>query len=506
MTGTILRPMAALLLVLCSLHWVACVVRTPPKPIPRLEVGDPNETEIFGVTTVDGDTVTFDSAVKPSVKAGILYARVKGQRFELPVYEIQRYWVRTVSTGKTIALNAVVVGGAILAVALISEVLEDEPEPQPTAQSCPFIYSWNGTRWVFDGEPYGGATTRGLERDDYAELEHLVPEDGEYRILVTNEVPETQHSNVIELIVVDHSPGTRVVADGEGVFHVVRSPIRPREAVDETGRNLTDWLSAEDRLVWEPAPEPGAIENRSEIVLTFPKPKDAARATLVYRVGTGIWGSHMIKSMLELHGSELDVWYTALDSDPAARRALYEWNLREELYTLRVEVERDGKWEYAGTIDGGGPFALESRALAFPVHEPGTTLRIRMRPPKGFWALDAFTVEYEPPEAPISVRRLSPVRATDQKGRDLLSALSASDDAYYTMPTNEDRAELVFKAPPDVSGTERTVFLYARGWYRIHLDESSPPDLETLQRIAEVPGAAARYAAESFKVWRQAAR
>ena len=78
-----------------------------------------------------------------------------------------------------------------------------------TKQSCPFIYSWNGSEYVFDAEPYGGAVTRGLERDDYSELENLRAENGLYRLMVTNEVPETQYTNLMELQVVDHPAATR---------------------------------------------------------------------------------------------------------------------------------------------------------------------------------------------------------------------------------------------------------------------------------------------------------
>ena len=511
-----LRPVGALLLIPLSVQLAACVVHTAPRPVPREEVQNPAGEEIYGVTTVGGEVVMFEMpkvnparrdqgpGMAPYVRGDTLYAKARGEAYRIPTDQVQRYWIREVSTGKTIGLTAAIVGGAILAAVLIAAASEPEPT---TTQSCPFIYSWNGSEWVFDGEPYGGATTRGLERDDYAELEHLVAEDGEYRLRVTNEVPETQYTNHMELIVVDHAPGTRVVSDGRGGFHALRAPVPPVRAEDETGHDLTAWLSEEDHRIWEPAPEPTASGDRSEIVLTFPRPPDAGRATLVYRAGTGLWGSWMIKSMLLLHGDEVDEWYSTVDSDPAARSALHEWNLREELYTLKVQVERSGRWEDAGEILGGGPIVLESRTL--PLDLAGADageLRIRIRPPRGFWALDAFAIEYGEPAAPARVTPLPPVRATDQLGRDVAAALAAADEDYYAMPSNDDRAEVVFRAPPAVPGMERTVFLHARGWYRIHLPGTGAPDRETLLSIATVPGAAARYAAESFDRWQLALR
>ncbi len=509
MTRSLVRPLAALFLVPLITHLAGCYVHNP---VPREAVeDDPAEVRITGVTTMRGDTVMFDvpkmnpgrrdqpSPIMPTVRADTLYATVGGEPYRLSVDEVQRYWIRSVSTGRSIGLVAAVVGGAVVGLAAIIAA---------TKESCPFVYSWNGSEWVFDAEPYGGATTRGLERHDWGELEHLVAEDGEYRILVTNEVPETQYTNRLELAVVDHAPGTRVVADGEGGFRVVRSAVRPLEATDETGRDLTPWLAEEDRRVWEPEPDPLAPDLRTTITLTFPKPAGAERAVLLYRVGTGIWGSYMIKAMLELHGDEVNGWYATIDSVPAAREALHQWNLREELYALKVEVEGKTGWEEAGVISGGGPFVLESRALPIDAESAESDrLRLRVHPPRGFWALDAFSVAYGDGDEPLSVQRLAPERAEDRLGRDLRAALTAVDSDYYAMPSNDDRAEVVFRAPPPpAAGVERTVFLHATGWYRIHLDESRVPDRETLRRIATVPGAAARYAVERFREWEIALR
>jgi hypothetical protein len=128
--------------------------------------------------------------------------------------QVQRLWVdkEQISTARTIGLVAGVAVGTIVVIAAVVAA---------TKQSCPFVYSWDGTRYVFDAEPYGGAIARGLEKDDYSELGQLREADGRYKLRMTNEVDETQMTNLTELWVVDHPAGTRVVPDIQGKLHTV---------------------------------------------------------------------------------------------------------------------------------------------------------------------------------------------------------------------------------------------------------------------------------------------
>ena len=126
-----------------------------------------------------------------------LEAKVKNKPYEIPVDQIDRYWIerKEFSTIRTVGLTAGIFIGCVAVAAGI--ILA-------TKESCPFIYSWDGHQYIFDSEPYGGAITRGLERDDYSELNHVVPDKGLYRLMIRNEVEETQYTNLMELIVADH--------------------------------------------------------------------------------------------------------------------------------------------------------------------------------------------------------------------------------------------------------------------------------------------------------------
>jgi hypothetical protein len=488
------RPVASFCIALLALNVVDChrMTQQETRTVIPADGSTPATDRMRGVTMNDGRQIQFDKNSRAVVVRDTLRATVQGQPTAIAVSDVQRVWVESIDKARTTMLvigTTVGVLGGLLAIAIA------------TKESCPFVYSWDGTQYVFDGEPYGGAVTRGLERDDYSDLEHLRSDAaGLYRLLVTNEVNETQFTNSMELVVVDHRLGTRFEMDEWGKLHSISRALPPTSARDQDGRDLVPWLRASDELIWEPAPPmdaTGAV--RQEIVLTFPKPRDAKRAQLVARAGTGLWGSHMIREMLQLRGSAVTEWYATLDKGGEPLDAIRAWNVREELYVLKLDVDESGTWRPRGLLPGGGPFIAETRVVPLDLsNAPGDSLRLRIRPPSGFWALNSFAVTYDDNEQPLAITTVQASSAQTSDGRDMLGELRAADDRYYAMPKTGDNATISFVAPPAREGVERSVFLHTRGYYRLHLPEKGPADAVTLQRITDQPDAAARMAATSF--------
>ena len=225
------RAVAVVLAVLLSLS--GCKVRTvqqvPAASLPPLS----GQQTIVRVTTIKGEDVQFDPP-GATIKDGTVSGIFKKGPVNVPLDQVQRFWVQTtqVSTARTVGLvaglTAAVVVIAVVAAVAVGAAKKSTPAATTTTSqglgSCPFVYSWDGTRYVFEAEPYGGAIARGLEKDDYSELGQLKEEDGRYKLRMTNEVDETQMTNLTELWVVDHPKGTRVVPDIDGKLHTVSAP------------------------------------------------------------------------------------------------------------------------------------------------------------------------------------------------------------------------------------------------------------------------------------------
>ena len=492
------KRMVAIVLAVLLCLGAGCHVQKVQQ-LPPTSVTQPEKETIVGVTTLKGEEVSFDPP-GASIRDKTLYGSVKKTPYELPLDQVQRFWVerKELSKSRTIGLVAAVAVGAIVIAAVIVA---------KTKQSCPFVYSWDGTQYVFDAEPYGGAITRGLEKDDFTPLDRLREQDGLYRLKLTNEVDETQFTNLTELWVVDHPVETRVVADVQGNLHTLAAPQSLLSARDAAGHDLLPWLRATDRLIWEPSAVPDAKGNlQDEIVMTFPKPPGVTQAKLIANVATGLWGSYMIKKMVELRGREVGAWYSLMDQSQSARADLFAWEVREQLFALKIYVEEPTGWEVRAVLPGVGPLISKDRVIPLDVSRvQGDQLRVRISPPAGFWALNSFAVDYSQDRSVI-VEKFKPLTARDPDGKDVLPDLMDSDDRYLAMPNIGDTADLTFPVPSRHAGTDRTIFLHSRGYYRLHLASSSEPDTKALQEIENVPGAGARFAANHFAQWQIAQR
>ena len=168
---------------------------------------------------------------------------------------------------------------------------------------------------------------------------------------------------------------------------------------------------------------------------------------------------------------------------------------------LKIDLEEPEGWVQRGLLLGGGPFVLEDRIVDLDISRAkGNQLNIRIRPPKGFWAFNSFAVDYSP-DQPIQLQTLHPVECRDSGGQDRLPQIAAVDDSYYDMPNIGDKGHLSFNAPPGKPGLKRTVFLHARGYYRIHLNDKGRSDTEALTQITAIPDAAARFSGLRFTAW-----
>lgn len=507
---------------------VGCAGKTIKQPIGEemsrkgTHIADGKGQKIKGYLLTDGtynefegkvsfifpDSLSFMSSDKSGVEVNEVgeTTYINKHDMRMAIKDVSEITVVTDSSGGGAIAVFLFVGIIVAAIIAASSSQSSSRRTTSSSESCPFIFSHDGENYVFDGEPYGGATMASLQRTDASELEHLKAVDGEYRLRLTNEVDETQHTDQLEVIAVDHPVGTRAVMDFEGNPHVFGAQEGLSSAYDEDGRDLMVWLSEDDRSAWYPDLDTVADavplkDTRDHLTLEFPRPEGQDQVSLVTNVGTGLWGSHMIRVMLGMRGERVQEFYDAVNLSLDYQNQLRAWNEREELFVLGVEVQEGDQWVRRGEMHGGGPYMSERRAVPLDISGvQGDTVRLRVHPPIGFWRMNSFHLAWDEQPAEVSVAEV--ISATDQDGGDVIDLLAAIDDRTLDFPTNDDRADLAFRALPVRDGMDRTLFARTTGWYGIHLYHEKPPEAENLTRLTFEPGYVVHRAMEDYRDFR----
>jgi len=369
------------------------------------------------------------------------------------------------------------------------------------------IYSFDGERYIFDAEPYGGAICQALKRTEWCGLEHLREVNDQYKIMITNEVNETQYTDELKLVVVDHPEGVRVVPDISGQIQTVSQPIIPMQAFDGKGRDLMPYISKNDWIFWQTRIEernPDRKEDlRDELIFEFPKQRRAKKVKVLVNACNSLWGSQILKRYLDLYGNKVNEWYNEVNSLGPAYFKMINLNVREELYSLKIRVETGDGWESKGLMIGGGPFVSEDKIYTLDISDvPGDTLKIKLTPPATFWMINYLAVDYTE-DLPVEVKEIEAIKAIDYKGQDVREILAKNDNNYLIMPNIGDRAELIFESPPRVDGMDRSVILKASGYYDIHLEAKGEPQTGIAEKFFTEPGFVVQYAFKEYLKWKE---
>jgi hypothetical protein len=388
--------------------------------------------------------------------------------------------------------------------AAIASVKELDRKPS----SCPYLYAWNGTRFEFITD-FMGAGEMGYwegpghfshpDPDEYVLIrgDQLRARGGRYELRITNELEEVMYLDRVQLLAVDHPPGTEVhpaegmiAAPGRAfALHLVKDARSPRAARDDAGRDVRERLAARDRRYVDGFAL-RRIRGYSEphaLVLDFgdlpARPVLLLNGWTDYAFSSDNVAAHQAGLTLEpptLEALDAGGSWRALDVDlgvPVGRPQTLALDLSDKLppgaRQLRLRTSMRIYWDEARIAE-----RLETSAARLSRIEPsGADLAWR-----GFSAetspdgREPYGYDFERVSL-LSPWKVMPGRYTREG--DVRPLLSAVDDMYVVSRPG-DALALSFDAsaaPPLPAGWTRSFLLYADGFSKEMDINSASPDV-----------------------------
>jgi hypothetical protein len=413
-----------------------------------------------------------------------------GKVLQIPFNTIHTVKLYDVNAGKTI-LTYVAIGGGICAIAAVTVMIVALAEKQ----SCPFIYAYDGKTYDFVGEIFSGAIYPNLERNDYLPLYSIKPVDGKYSLQITNEVKEIQHTNLMELCIVDHPVNTRVLFDRNGTPFTMGTLQLALSCIAPNGRDVSVLTNAADSLTYT-TNETRPDQVMDSLVFTFNRVPEANKAKLFIRAKNLFWLDYVYGQFLDLFGDKIKAWNASRQSIP--REKILEW-CRKQGLLLMVYVDEGKGWRPVDYCDEVGPMALRNLVIPVTLAElPEKTIRVKLEFGARFWEVDYAAIDYSA-QQPVTVTTSPAKSAFDGTGGSVLDKIKSDDKNYYDQPHIGDRATITFSALANCPSKTRTVFLHSKGYYDILRNPGGKPDLAYLQRFRK-PGEMVRFANDRLKV------
>jgi hypothetical protein len=344
--------------------------------------------------------------------------------------------------------------------------------------SCPFVYSYDGTHFIFNGEILSGATQPGLERDDWLPLHMIASKEGTYKLKLTNEVHEIQSVNYAGLTVIDHSENVSVLIDKYGISQTIKEPVKPTDARNKAGRDILSLIEARDTLYYSGERNSTDEQGIEEIVMKFVRPQEVSKsAKLIIRAKNSFWLEILFSKFHKFFGDRYGNF--AEKQESVSGRNLNKFLLDQNI-PLSVYLEKNGKWEFVDYFNIAGPMALRGDILSIDLNGiTSDTVKIKLETGFLFWEIDYSAMDFSKNEK-VDVAELAPNIAQDQNGNDARELLIKTDENYLVLRNVGDEVLLDFKEPAR-QHTGRTIFLHTSGYYKILREQSGPSDKKTLK-------------------------
>ncbi len=337
--------------------------------------------------------------------------------------------------------------------------------------SCPTLYTTHDDSLALEAELFSYSLSKYFQEDDLDRLSRPIPEDGHYRIRVSNEALETHYINTLSLVAVHHPDNTQVFPSNEGDFIATGDLHPPIEATNALGHDvlalvrLRDdrWYRSDTMMVRQLGP--GRYKDWLDLKVEA-SPTTTTLTLVLHLRNTLLTTVLFYDVVLASQGVEALAWTQRLNTD-SSYAALYHERYRA-YDGIDIKVHRDGQWITQASLDDVGPLAWKDVAIKVPVsidQEGQALVRLEFFPDNVMIDHIAFEVGTPTTEA-LVIEAIEPASVRDHTGRarhDVWPLIEADDDRFLV--TNPSEAYHFTYTLPPTSAQNVTVFMRSKGYY-----------------------------------------
>lgn len=370
---------------------------------------------------------------------------------------------------KTILVNAAM--GAAVAGAFYIPIL--------IACNCPYVKVIGADTTTFQGSLFPGAISKSFERQDNLIMK-AVPLDqaGKINVRISNELPEIEYFNQVELFEVRDMPYGSLGqhALGHPVSYFSQNNLISASTLGN--KNIKEEVQSIQGGFYD-FNEQGNDYELNKVFLTFDKAKLKDEAILIIRAKQSKWMETVAAFTLQQFGTAYNSWVERLDkADPKK----YDQSAIDRGISMNAYIKRNDQWDYIGSYANVGTLAYRDLALNVHLSNINTeNIEIKLESAHGFWDIDYVGITDEWSEK-VSLAKLNTISAVNREGVKVMQATATDDDTYTELPAEGDFINIHFEAPNDPNSY---FILKGKGYYHPERKYTSKPNYKFLKAVKQ---------------------
>jgi prepilin-type N-terminal cleavage/methylation domain-containing protein len=333
-----------------------------------------------------------------------------------------------------------------------------------TSQTCPYVYSWNGTEYVYE---HRGLALSGIgkKQTNVRMLRSLSSVNNELSLRVFEDFDET-HVDGLEVKAVDIPASSQAVVypDTTGNFRTFKDGVSPHTCTSggvDCQKDIS-LLGDKKEVYFGAVTKDADSPQSSDVLLDFPVFATAQEAKLLLKLETD---DSLYKVFPNMYKAVGPLVYMVM-AHPELRK-LFNVDKTIDDLSLRVLVWNGSEWQ---PVAGEVPSDLKSpEELLFSIKNvPHTDGVLHLRVTSLFrYHLDyaALDTSADEPMNVVSVPLLRASYEGNEETKDLSLAINTANDKKEALLTAGNSFLAVFSNPPQLEGTKRLYASLFTGYY-----------------------------------------